>query len=296
MRRFCCTGIVALLALPFGGCSLEGPSNLIDSYGWSMPARGILPPASAIARVSGSSAGGVCRASDNPWSGPGLCGPGAVLQPGHRRCSVWSDISPKIDANAGYYRAGRDHENKWVAPSRGNVLELLAAYVIDNGEGEDPPHGPHGNLYWDVFGPFERVMESSDGAKQRRLSPSSVLRGPHRTHGTTDEWLDDEALMYSGAGLFQWGSAPGTRDALVLRVWESDGSEDGSLGRRNDVLGMEYIRKRDTENACGTWVPFHKYTNGHPRKRTAQTTLWLLLRTRSASSYGVLARLADERL
>ena len=76
--------------------------------------------------------------------------------------------------------------------------------------------------HWDVFGPFEPLMESRDGATKRRVQESFVLRGPHRTHGTTDEWLDDEALMYSGAGLFRWGSQPGTRDAVVLRVWESD--------------------------------------------------------------------------
>ena len=73
----------------------------------------------------------------------------------------------------------------------------------------------------------------------------------------------------------------------MLRVWESDGSEDGFLGRRNDVVGMEHIRKQDTENACGTWVAFHRYTNQHPRKRTRFASLWLLLRTAPADGFGI---------
>jgi hypothetical protein len=294
--RFCSTGIAVVFALVSGGCSREACSTLLDSYGWNTPARGIEPPADAVARITtddGDAA--VCRASDNPWRGPGLCGPGAVLEPGRSRCGVFNDISPQIDKNGGFYRADRDRKN-WVPLDGGNVLELLAAYVVENGEGDEELHGPHGNLHWDVFGQFEPLMESKDGARGRRVAESSVLRGPHRTHGTTDEWLDDEALMYSGAGLFRWGSQPGTSDAVVLRVWESDGTEDGALGRRNDVLGMEYIRKQDTENACGKWVSFHRYTNGHPRKRTAEPVLWLLVRTRSAQSYGVLARLAGARL
>lgn len=285
-----------VVALAGGGCSREVCSTLLDSYGWNMPARGIEPPAAAVARITGDDGdAAVCRASDNPWRGPGLCGPGAVLEPGRGRCAVFNDISPKVDKNGGFYRADRDSKN-WVPLDGGNVLELLAAYVVDNGEGDEELHGPHGNLHWDVFGPFEPLMESKDGAGGRRVASSSVLRGPHRTHGTTDEWLDDEALMYSGAGLFRWGAQPGTRDAVVLRVWESDASEDGALGRRNDVLGMEYIRRQDTENECGKWVAFHRYTNSHPRKRTSHAVLWLLLRTRTAQSYGVMARLAGARL
>ena len=210
-RRFCSTGVVVVVALVSGGCSREAASTLIDSYGWNMPARGVAPPAVAVARISGRNDGGVCRVSDNPWRGPGLCGAGAVLQPGRGRCSVWNDISPKIDPSGGFYRAERDRGN-WVPIQHGNVLQLLAAYVIENGEGDEELHGPHGNLHWDVFGPFEPLMRSSDGARARRVAQSSVLRGPHRTHGTTDEWLDDEVLMYSGAGLFQLGLEAGHRE------------------------------------------------------------------------------------
>ena len=168
--------------------------------------------------------------------------------------------------------------------------------MIDNGEGDEQPHGPHGNLYWDVFGAFEPLMRSPDGADKRRVQSQHVLRGPHRTHGATDEWLDDESMMYSGAGLFRWNAAPGTADAVVLRIWESDGSEDGFLGRRNDVLGMEYIRRKDTESPCGLWVPFHTYTNDHPRRRSSEIALWLLLRTRPSEPSGMpLARILGIR-
>jgi hypothetical protein len=282
------------IALAGTGCSRESASKLLDSYAFCQPARGMHPPAWAVGQVTDSERQ-QCAALDNPWRGPGLCGPGAVLQPGRGRCSVWDDISPKVDANGGFYRAERDRSN-WISVAEGDALELLSAYVIENGEGDEQLHGPHGNLHWEVFGQFEPLSESRDGANERRVSTARTLRGPHRTHGTTDEWLDDEALMYSNAGLFRWGSVPGTRDAIVLRVWESDGSEDGFLGRRSDVLGMEVVRRKDTENPCGTWVAFHRYTNGHPRHRTSETMLWMLLRTRSQDSFGILARLSGQRL
>jgi hypothetical protein len=229
-----------------------------------------------------------------PWEGPALCGPDAVLRPRRGTCSVFGDLSPRIDPIGGFYRADRDRKN-WVQTGRADVLELLAVYVAENGEGDDPPHGPYGNLYWDVFGPFEPLMRSADGANKRRVAPPRTLRGPHRTHGTTDEWLDDEVLSYARAGLYRWGSVPGTEQAIVLRVWESDGDEDGYLGRRNDVLGMEHLRRRDTERPCGSWVAFHRYTNGHPRRRTAEAVLWMLVRTPSYKRFSLLDRLIERR-
>ena len=67
---------------------------------------------------------------------------------------------------------------------------------------------------------------------------------------------------------------------MVLRIRESDGSDDGGWGRRDDVLGMELISRQRTSNPCGVWVAFHKYTNDHPRRRLNQVALWLKLRTR----------------
>lgn len=292
---FRCTGIVASVALACMGCAREGESIALERYGWHAMARGIAPQAEAVDRVSYDPDEQDCHAADNPWRGPGLCGPGAVLEPERGTCSVFNDMSPRIDPVSGFYRGEHDRGN-FVATDQPSVLELLALYVRDNGEGENPPHGPHGHLYWDVFGRFERFMTSADGARARRIGSSHILHGPHRTHGTTDEWLDDEALMYSGAGLFKWGSEPGTEQEIVLRVWESDGSEDGNLGRRNDVLGMEHIRRADTEKACGVWVPFHRYTEGHPRQRTTETAVFMLLRTKPPEPHDtLLARLAHAK-
>lgn len=295
-RGFCSIGIVLAVALFDGGCSQPGDSRLLDSYGWYAPGRGIEPDAAAMLRIAGSN-GPTCNSAQLPWLGPALCGAGAVLRPSRGSCSVFSDLSPRVDAISGYYRADQDRRN-FLQTGRSDVLELLAVYVVENGEGEEPPHGPHGNLYWDVFGPFEPLMASNDGALNRRLAKAHVLRGPHRTHGSTDEWLDDEVLTYGRAGLFQWGSTPGTDDSLVIRVWESDGDEDGFLGRRNDVLGMEHIRRSDTEQACGLWVPFHRYTNGHPRRRTSDPVLWMLIRTPGAEELldDVMAHGQDRRL
>jgi hypothetical protein len=288
------TGIVIAAVLSGWAC---GGSNgrVLESYAFTAPGRGVELDAAAVLRVSGAPLG-ACHEVRLPWQGAALCGPDAVLRPRRGTCSVFSDHSPRVDAIGGFFRADADSRN-WFSTVPEGVLELLAAYVIDNGEGDDPPHGPYGNLYWDVFGPFEPLMASRDGARQRRLGKRShVLRGPHRTHGTTDEWLDDEVLTYRQAGLLRWGAFPGTEDAVVLRIWESDGDEDGFLGRRNDVLGMEFIRRRDTEQPCGLWVPFYRYTNGHPRKRTGEPALWLLVRTRRPPApFGVLAELEETR-
>ncbi|MDD9932196.1 MAG: hypothetical protein OXT09_01255 [Myxococcales bacterium] len=278
-------GVCALMCV---GCATAAEPVVLDSYGFQTPAMGIEAPGQAVVTVAGAPAD-MCASQTTPWQGPALCGPDAVLQPLRGRCSVYSDATPHLDPLVGHYRAERDRRN-WVDPRSGGVLEVLQVYVVDNGEGERLPHGPHGNLYWDVFGPFEPVMESRDGAAKRRLGRARVLRGPHRTHGRTDEWLDDEAMMYSGAGLYRWGSVPGTERGIVLRIWESDGTEDGFLGRRNDVLGMEYVDRAATERPCGVWVPFHRYRNSHPRRRTSHVAVWMLLRTSSAPGTARWAR------
>ncbi|MNC98770.1 hypothetical protein D3C83_168360 [compost metagenome] len=83
----------------------------------------------------------------------------------------------------------------------------------------------------------------------------------------------------------------------MIRVWESDGDEDGFLGRRNDVLGMEHVRRCDTQQPCGLWVPFHRYTNAHPRRRTSDPVLWMLVRTPVAPGTGeFLAHGRDRKL
>lgn len=212
-----------------------------------------------------------CQGTSSPFStGPRCCPRTTVLRPWLQRCEAFGGLSPARDA-FGSYNGAADRPN-W-APVGADTLQICAAYVSDNGEGTNWPHGPIGNLYVDTFGAGEPLDPSPDGADRRRIGQLRQLRGPHRTHDTTDEWLDDELQRYQQAGVFVWGG----RSALVLRVWESDGSEDGSWGRRNDVLGMERIMRAPTLG--GQWVALHSYTNAHPRRRTATVSGWLLLKT-----------------
>lgn len=217
-----------------------------------------------------------CNGTSSPLDfGPQCCPGRAVIRP-HQNSCTYKKLSPRLDAR-GTYRDSMDRANALVVGS--GTLQVCAVYVIDNGEGSGWPHGPYGNLYFDVFKPSEPLQASPDKAHKRRIQAPRVLRGPHNTHGNTDEWLDDEVVKYNGFGLYNWGAHPATNQRLILRVWESDSmSEDGSWGRRNDVLGMELITRSRTA-ASEVWVPFHKYTNAHPRRRTNTVALWMLLRT-----------------
>lgn len=180
------------------------------------------------------------------------------------------DLSPRRDAS-GILDGRRDRPNSIAVDS--DVLQVCSAHIFDNGEGDAWPHGPIGHIYIDFFASTEPLAESVDRADQRRLGSRRRLRGPHRTHGDRDEWLDDELQRYQHFGVFQWSG----RDAVVTRIWESDGSEDGRWGRRNDVIGMELVNRADTLQ--GQWLPLHAYTNGHPRRRTSRVKGWLLVKT-----------------
>jgi hypothetical protein len=224
------------------------------------------------------------------------CAGREVLRPSAGECVAYDDASPFLDPTDGVYDAGRDRGN-WVTPGD-DTLELLAIEVIDNGEGSGWPHGPQGNLFFDFFRPDEPTDVSPDGAHRRRIAEPRVLRGPHRTHGITDEWLDDELVAFRDAGLFRWGAAPGTEDAVVMRIFETDShAEDGFLGRRNDVLGMTVVDRAATTRPEGVWVTFHPFTNDHPRRVRPEVAIRALVRTgrgapseRHASRSEILAR------
>lgn len=209
------------------------------------------------------------------------CAGSEVTRPDAGECVAFRDVSPFVDPSDGAYRAGLDRGN-WVR-ARPGTLELLAIHVIDNGEGSSWPHGPHGNLFFDFFAADEPTDVSRDGAHRRALGAPRVLRGPHRTHGITDEWLDDELLTYRDAGLFRWGARPGSEDAVVMRIFETDShAEDGFLGRRNDVMGMARIDRAATERPEGAWVTFRALTNDHPRVLRGDVAIRALVRTRPA--------------
>lgn len=218
-----------------------------------------------------------CGTTNPLGFGPAFCPGKTIVRPREDACDNHK-LSPFLD-ECGRYRGDMDRPNALEVAA--DVLQLCAAHVIDNGEGKGWPHGPYGNLYWDMFNPDEPLQQSRDGAHKRRITSPHTLRGPHRTHGTTDEWLDDELLTYHAFGLFRWGTTAATGSQVVLRVWESDSqSEDGNwLGRRNDVLGMELVDRAATEAANGVWVDLHRYTNSHPRRRTGKVAIQMLLKT-----------------
>ncbi|HCU25189.1 MAG TPA: hypothetical protein DF383_09235 [Deltaproteobacteria bacterium] len=186
--------------------------------------------------------------------------------------------SPSPNLINGIYECGLDAGNWHLWGTQ--VLTLLEAKCFDNGEGDEPPHGPFGHIYIDFFEANEDLNSLSDNMDQRRIPmlPRTPrrLRGPWRTHKGLDEWLDQDKVVYRRGGLFEWKS----RDAVVLRVYESDGSEDGFLGRRNDVLGFERIHKAQTDGKILT-LPCYRFSNSHPRRREPVVAMELKLTTHS---------------
>ncbi len=167
-------------------------------------------------------------------------------------------LSPNIEN--GIYQCDRDPGN-WTLWGE-NILTILEARCLDNGEGTSWPHGPYGHVYIDMFAVPDDLDSIPDGADQRRLGPPMRLRGPWRTHDGLDEWLDFDEVTYGQGGIFPWDSA----DELVLRIFESDQSEDGAFGRRNDILGFEKIIRFDTVDQTLT-ASCNLFTNDHPRLR-----------------------------
>jgi len=218
----------------------------------------------------------LCRGTTSPFStGPRCCPGDTVLRPSHGACYRFKNLSQHRDI-FGIYRSDTDRPN--AIPVDNDTLQICAVYLFDNGEGTAWPHGPYGHVYVDRFDASERLLASPDGAAGRRLEGAKFVRGPHPTHGRNEEWLADEFQRYWAFGLWKWDR----RQALVIRFWESDGSEDGNwLGRRNDVLGMELVRRGETLGA-GRWYALHSYTNQHPRQRTGRITGWVHLKTGGA--------------
>lgn len=247
----------------------EGPEDTGSDA--TMMERDLAPEGAELLAPSAAAA---CNGTSNPFStGPRCCPRATVPRPGLATCQPFADLSPNRDT-WGSYNGAADRPN--TIPATADTLQVCGMYVMDNGEGSGGVHGPMGNLYIDIFDSREPMLTSANGADKRRIGPPRQLRGPHRTHGTTDEWLDEEVQRYQQFGVFSWGD----RSALVVRIWESDGSEDGSWGRRNDVLGMERVSRVATRP--GVWVPLHTYTNDHPRRRTAAVSGWIYLKTGGA--------------
>jgi len=100
-----------------------------------------------------------------------------------------------------------------------NTLYIDWIGVIDNGEGDDWPHGPLGSLHATIW--------NSSGRKVA----SFVIHGP-----TSGEWLDGDAASYDGIEIGEVGLLPGM-NGVRLQIWESDPGP----WRSDDVLFDKWI-------------------------------------------------------
>lgn len=101
--------------------------------------------------------------------------------------------------------------------------------VIDNGEGDDWPHGPHGNFHYEVFDAGNRPLIHG------------ILYGPSK-----NEWLDRDEKFYPAFMIHKW--AAGEKKVRV-KIWESD---PGPF-RRHDTVFDAWINRSDTTGRVRTW-------------------------------------------
>jgi hypothetical protein len=102
------------------------------------------------------------------------------------------------------------------------TLEILWAGVIDNGEGDDRPHGPFGSLHVLIY-PGTAGCPGDQKSYRGYLS-HTYLPGPSK-----GEWRDGDAMQMR-LPIHDWGS--GYDDILVV-VYESDPYR---VGRSHDML------------------------------------------------------------
>ncbi|MEW6617694.1 MAG: hypothetical protein AB1333_04760, partial [Patescibacteria group bacterium] len=166
------------------------------------------------------------------------------------------ELSDKV--TNGVYNATLDADN-WITHWKigDEILVLEAAWIIDNAEGDDWPHGPYASIYLRVYTP--------EGLTYKEKS-NRHLRGPHCCvcpwvldlwiFGSYcvapvphDEWVDNEYMKYYKAGFHKW--QPGETN-IAIHVWESDPAGE------NDTMGLEWVSKQATKSSCGLWIPLHK--------------------------------------
>lgn len=123
------------------------------------------------------------------------------------------------------------------------LLIIEYAHVIDNGEGQWPPHGPYGSIHVIAYRPEQRLEPPWDS--ELKLY-ETMLYGPHRTVGDLYEWLDNEELAFANYALYDW-SRHGL-DQVVLRFYESD----PGIGREHDALLAVLVSREETEERAIT--------------------------------------------
>jgi hypothetical protein len=97
--------------------------------------------------------------------------------------------------------------------------------VIDNGEGDDWPHGPYGNLHIQLYNCQEKEVSHT------------IITGP-----SNNEWLDGDNgyyCIYAGNRYCNY----------YVKIWESDGGStwQSAFGRKDDMLYEGWI------NNSGIW-------------------------------------------
>lgn len=141
------------------------------------------------------------------------------------------------------YDAGNDPDGRIILGGP-NTLELIKAIVRDNGEGDDWPHGPYGNIHVlivDENTPWPLHSDlKSNGSVERWASGHLIgrfqLRGDTWT-GDKYEWSDDRCRTYINVGLYAYRALQNRRKLRVV-AYESDA---GGFGRHHDLLLMGTI-------------------------------------------------------
>ncbi len=123
------------------------------------------------------------------------------------------------------------------------LLTVEYAHVIDNGEGQWPPHGPYGSIHVIAYRPEQRLEPPWDPEMELY---ETMLYGPHRTVGDLYEWLDNEELTFENYALYDWNRHG--LDRIVLRFYESD----PGMGREHDDLLAVLVSREETEERAIT--------------------------------------------
>ena len=129
-------------------------------------------------------------------------------------------------------------------------LVITWAGVIDNGEGDEPPHGPYGSLHVLVY---EGDMQDPEDRKQYPEPLSHVyLSGPTSAGGSKQEWIDGDEEAFQDLEVFRWRKPD---DAVTVLIYESDPStvKFNFLGstfkieteRKHDRLFFSRVSRRD---------------------------------------------------
>ena len=81
-------------------------------------------------------------------------------------------------------------------------LVITWAGVIDNGEGDEPPHGPFGSLHVLIY--EEDAGDPEDQFQYPEPLSHAYLSGPTSAGGEKREWLDGDEKAFENLEVFQW--------------------------------------------------------------------------------------------